>query len=245
MLAGKRVLVTGCEGMIGRELVIMLEELGAVVIHADLKHGSELREFNNCNAYCRDVDYVFHLAGIKGNPKMTSSRPADFLVPMLQFNTNMLEAARLQGVKRFLYTSSIAVENPETDKYPAFAKMAGEMQIEAYKIQYPEFGNNCVIVRPANVYGRFDDFENPDAMVITSLVHKALTEDQIEVWGNGMQIRDFINAKDVARGMIQAMEEMPEKPVNLCSGKGITIKEIAEIILKETGKPIKSILKRS
>ena len=185
-----------------------------------------------------EPEYVFHLAGIKGNPKMTKERPVDFMGPMLQFDTNMILAAQKAGVKRFLYTSSIAVENPKTDKYPAWAKQTAETLIEAMRIQYPKGTEYCV-VRPANIYGRFDNFDNLDAMVITKLIKEAISNNKLVVDTTGIkQIRDFINAKDVARGMIKAIEEMPENPINLCSGKGIRIGEIMSIIANELKIPV-------
>jgi len=251
MFEGKKVLITGGMGMIGRELIYLLCELGAEVTAVDIKNppgmplgfrfiGADLRDFKNCMELCAGKDYVFHLAGIKGNPRKTENEPADFIVPMLQMNTNILEACARNEVKRVLYTSSIAVLNMGTDFYPAWAKLTGEHQIEAYRKQ--GFKTKFCIVRPANVYGRFDNFENPNAMVITSLISKAFGRDStLEVWGDGSQIRDFINAKDVARGMIKAMREMPDKPVNLCSGKGITIRKIAEIIAKECNKKLQFV----
>ena len=119
----KKVLVTGSEGMIGKELVIQLEELEANVLWNGVdfrKYKSlDLRDKDSCEHICRMADYVFHLVGIKGSPIMTRERPVDFMGPMLQFDTNMILAAQQYGVKKFLYTSSIAVENPQTDKYPA------------------------------------------------------------------------------------------------------------------------------
>jgi len=264
----KRVLVTGSEGMIGKELVILLKELfpvnGNCELHQlDVKFGTDLRNYETCLEACKDKDYVFHLAGVKGSPKMTKERPVDFMGPMLQFDTNMILAAQKYGVKKFLYTSSIAVENPESDKYPAWAKQTAETLIEAMRIQYPVkyamgahlndtdeeiaerersgdwIGTKYVIVRPANVYGRFDNFERKDNMVITSLIKKAIDDKKLVMDKKGSeQIRDFINSKDVAKGMIQAMEQMPDKPVNLCSGEGWTIKLIAEIISKHLNIPI-------
>jgi len=243
----KRVLITGGFGMIGRELIELLLERKAKVIVSDIKpmprdyfgkvisRSADLRHFADALEVTEDVDYVFHLVGIKGNPRMTNEEPASFMAPMLQCDTNVIEAASLNGVKKFLYTSSIAVEYPDFDKYPSWAKKTAETLIEAYRIQYPNRTQFC-IVRPANVYGRFDNFENPErrGMVITSLISKAIKHhSSFEVWGDGSTIRDFINARDVARGMIQAMEQMPEKPVNLCSGEPVTIKHLAEIIAKE------------
>ncbi len=237
MFKGKKVLVTGSEGMIGKELKILLKERGALIREADIKKEFDLRDYEVCEHFCTDIDYVFHLAGIKGSPKKTTERPYDFMCPMLQFDTNMIRAAIESKVKRFLYTSSIAVENMETDFYPAWAKKTAENLIESARIQ--KFGTKFCIVRPANVYGRFDNINNPDSMVIASLIRKSLNDSFLEVWGDGSQVRDFINAKDVARGMIQAMEEMPKKPVNLCSGQGVKISTIAEFIAKQCGKKVK------
>ena len=247
----KKVLVTGHLGLIGKELYEILTELGAKIygidknycekgVNCDNPTCGDLTYKRTCEYYLDYVkpDYVFHLAGIKGNPKMTKERPVDFMGPMLQFDTNMILAAQKYGVKKFLYTSSIAVENPQTDRFPAHAKKTGEELIHAMRVQYPK-GTEYCIVRPANVYGRYDNFENPDAMVITSLISKAIKEESINIWGDGSHIRDFINAKDVAKGMIDTMEQMPFEPVHLCSGYGVTIKQIAEIISRYSGKPVK------
>lgn len=236
----KRVLVTGSEGMIGKELCILLEGLGAKVyrydknapIPHDVTHKGEVEE--TFKVY--QPDYVFHLFGVKGSALMTETSPADFLIPMLQGDTNVIEAAHKYNVKGFLYTSSITVNYPDVDIYPAHAKSTSEMVIDSLKKQGTK--TKYCIVRPSSVYGRFDNFNNDRAMVVTSLIQKSLRDEYIDVWGDGSQVRDFINAKDVARGMIKAMEDMPSKPVNLCSGKGITIKELAETIGKIVDKKV-------
>lgn len=237
----KGILITGSSGMIGKELYEILVNSSydyKFLRLADIKKGQDLRNFKTCINYTKDVDIVFLLHGVKGSPKMTKEKPASFFVPMIQSNTNMLEACRINNVEKVVYTSSIAVLNPETDLYPAFAKKAGEMQIDAYKIQYPEFGKNCFITRPANVYGKYDNFMNPDAMVITSLVRKAILDAKIEVWGDGSETREFISARDVAKGIILTMSKSPDKPVNLGSGEVHSIKEVAEILSNISGKSI-------
>ena len=264
----KKCLVTGSEGLIGKELVLQLKELGCIINCVDKKltQSDDITDITNVEVIFRTEkpDYVFHLFGVKGNPKMTKERPVDFMGPMLQGDTNMILMSQKYGVKKFLYTSSIAVENSQTDRFPACAKKTAEELIHAMRTQYNNIATcsmvDCCqvmpcevehcdvkqstefcIVRPANVYGRFDNFDNPDAMVVTSLISKAMKEDTINIWGDGSHVRDFINAKDVARGMIETMEKMPFEPVNLCSGYGVTIKQIAEIISRYTGKPIKYI----
>ena len=233
-----KILITGSCGLIGKELLIQLKENKNYKIkEADLKYGNDLRNFNECLKLTKGIDEVYSLVGIKGNPKMTNEKPIDFMGNMLQFDTNMIMAAQMNGVKKFLYTSSIAVENPETDKYPAWAKKTAEILIEAMRIQYPN-GTKYCIVRPANVYGRFDDFDKENLMVISDLIRKALKSNVLEIWGDGTQIRDFINAKDVACGMIKCMQKMPKVPINLCSGIGVTIKQVVEAIREHINKDI-------
>jgi GDP-L-fucose synthase len=262
MFKNQNVLVTGGTGMIGRPLVTMLLEKGAnvFVVSLDESHGldsrvnfvqADLTDFKNCVDACMDMDYVFNLIGVKGSPKMCKEQPADFMVPMLQFNTNMMEAARRSKVKWYLYTSSVGVYHPaevfkednvwatfpsENDRFAGWAKRIGELQAEAYSIQY---GWDCVsIVRPANVYGPYDNFDPDNAMVIPSLVRKALENDMLSVWGDGSAVRDFIHAKDVALGMIHMVENKITKPVNLGSGKGFSIKTIVDLIVKHCGKDL-------
>jgi GDP-L-fucose synthase len=252
----KRVLVTGGTGMIGRQLVEMLLAASARVrvasmddpsrAHPDAEfHRANLTRFDNCLDVCRDMDYVFHLVGVKGSPAMTAKNPANFFVPVILFNTNMMEAARQSGVRNYLFTSTVGVYAPaevfreddvwksfpsENDKFAGWAKRMGELQAEAYAIQYG--WNRISIVRPANVYGPYDNFDPANAMVIPSLIRRALSgENPFVVWGDGSPVRDFIHARDVARGMMLVMEKGYTKPVNLGSGVGITIRELVEIVV--------------
>lgn len=253
----KKVLVTGGTGLIGRPLVEMLIESGANVVVVSLDGSSraplgskfiraDLREFKNCLDVCAGKDIVFHLAGIKGSPAMTAKQPASFFVPTITFNTNVMEAARRCRVKRFLYTSTIGVYAPaevfyeddvwktfpsENDRFAGWAKRMGELQAESYKIEYG--WDNISIVRPANVYGPYDNFDPKTAMVIPSLIHRAVSgENPLVVWGDGSPVRDFIHAHDVARGMIIAIEKGINVPMNLGSGSGVTIKQLAETIVR-------------
>ena len=259
----KKILVTGGTGMIGQPLCNSLVKSGADVTIASLDdesrkpHGTkhlklDLRNFENCLDVCNGKEIVFHLAGVKGSPKMTMERPASFMVPTIQFSINMMEAARRVGVKRFLFTSSIGVYEPAeefpedavwktfpspNDKFAGWAKRICELQAEAYKIEYG--WDNISIVRPANVYGPFDNFDTNNAMVIPSLITKALNnKGPLDVWGDGSPIRDFIFSSDVASGMMLAVEKNINSPINLGSGGGITIKQIAEIIASLTNKEI-------
>ena len=252
----RNVLVTGGTGLIGQPLVKMLVDKGANITVVSLDDPDrvqqgvnfarvDLREFSNCITACENMDMVFQLAGVKGSPAMTAKRPASFFVPTITFNTNMMEAARLCGVKRYLFTSTIGVYSlaevfceddvwktfpSVNDKFAGWAKRMGELQAEAYRIEYD--WNDISIVRPANVYGTYDNFDPGNAMVIPSLIKRALDgEDPLVVWGDGSAIRDFVHARDVASGMLLVMEKEENRPVNIGSGVGCSIKEIVDIII--------------
>ena len=157
--SGRNVLVTGGTGLIGREIVRILCDAGArvkivsldrVEVDARADHVfGDLTDFRLCLELTKDMDFVFHVAGIKGSIEVTKSKPASFFVPLIMFNTNMLEACRLSKVKKAVYTSSIGayssaevfretenLDGPPMDMFPGWAKRMAEMQIKAYQIQY-------------------------------------------------------------------------------------------------------------
>ena len=250
----KKILITGGSGMIGYQLVKLLSSCNCEITVVSLDSQSQfenikfikadLRSLENCLSVTKNQNIVFHLAGVKGSPKMTSQQPASFMVPTLMFSINMMEAARRNNVENYLFTSSVGVYEPKeilleddvwktfpskNDEFAGWSKRICELQAKAYEIQYK--WNKISIVRPANVYGPFDNFDTDNAMVIPSLIKKSIDSDELKVWGDGTTIRDFIYSEDVARGMILAVQKNIKEPINLGSGIGYTIKEIAETII--------------
>ncbi len=251
---GKKCLVTGGTGLIGRQVVEMLCDAGARVTIISLDKGIEvderaiylyadLTDFDSCKKMTIDKEYVFHIAGIKGSVKVTKEKPASFFVPLLMMNTNILEACRLNNVEKVVYTSSVgAYSSAEVfkedenltgepmDMFPGWAKRMAEKQIEAYAIQYGM--KNIAIVRPANIYGPGDNFDPENAMVIPTLMHRIYNnEDPVVIWGDGSAIRDFAYSRDVAEGIVQALYYGTDgKFVNLGSGTGVSIKELVEAL---------------
>jgi len=258
----KNILVTGGTGLIGRQIVDILVETGAHVTVASLddvdthpkakKIHADLCDFSTCKRITYEIEYVFHLAGIKASPKITLERPATFFVPLLMMNTNILEASRLNGIGQLVYTSSIGAygvseifresENsdaPPMDTFPGWAKRMAEKQIEAYRI---ENGIGYSIVRLANVFGPGDNFDPENAMVISSLMAKIRRGDNpVVVWGDGSPVRDFLYSKDAAEGIIQALycgtqtysltQNDPQNEfINLGSGVGYSIRELVETL---------------
>lgn len=247
------VLIIGGNGMVGRQLTELCAEVYDEVCVADLDYTrpKDLRDdvdyvpVDMTKRYYTKIvgeyDYVFHLAGIKGSPIRAKERPADYL-PMLQFDTNVIRAVGEFQPKWFLYTSTIGVYPPmeeykedlvwhkvpsDNDRIPAYIKRMGELSCEAIKITYNY--DNISIVRPANIYGPYDNFGD-ESTVIASLIKKGYHNDIINVWGDGSPIRDFIYSKDVARGMLYMVQNKINVPVNLGSGKEVRISDIASVV---------------
>ncbi|MBN1188427.1 MAG: NAD-dependent epimerase/dehydratase family protein, partial [Dehalococcoidales bacterium] len=252
-LRNTAILVTGGTGLIGRQIVDILCNAGARVTIVSLDNimvderanhvRGDLCSFDFCKQITKDVDFVFHIAGVKGSIEVTKSKPASFFVPLLMMNTNILEACRTNSVRKAVYTSSIGayasaevfretenLEGPPMDMFPGWAKRMAELQVQAYKIQYGL--ENIAIVRPCNVYGPGDNFDPDNAMVIPSLMYRIFKkENPVLVWGDGSAVRDFAYSRDVAEGVIQALYYGTGGGfVNLGSGKGYTVRELVETL---------------
>ena len=259
-----KILITGASGMVGKHLVDMCLDKGYYVRATDIRYDdrydiyvknfefyqADLRDFDDCKNVVTGMDAVFQVAGVKGSPKRAAEQPNDYFTPMLQMNTNMAEAARLQGVDWYVYTSTVGVYQPaevfkeddvwktypsENDKYAGWVKRLGELQLDCFETHYGL--KNYSIVRPANIYGEYDEF-GEESTVIASLVKKGCNDKLLSVWGDGTPIRDFIHAEDVARGILMSYENKITEPINLGSGDGVRIKDIASIVATHYGKEI-------
>jgi GDP-L-fucose synthase len=260
--SGKTVLVAGGTGVIGIPTVKRLTDFGAQVRVVSMDSESyaakvlptsvcfqrrDLTKLEACAEATEGQQVVFNLVGIKGSTGIGETKVASYLVPMLWFQTNLMEAAFRNGVERFLFTSSICgypesrePKREETfwdglpkqnDRIPGLAKRIGEVQGEAY---LKEYGWDAVrIVRPSNVYGPYDDFDPRTAQVIPALIRRVLDcENPLTVWGNGQAIRDFVYSDDVADWILRVVADGPPcVPLNLGSGIGISLKELAETIV--------------
>lgn len=249
---GKRVLVTGATGMIGRHVADLLVKRGAIVVTCSIDNviydqytfcNYDLMNQSDCYRLCDHCDCVFHVAGVKGSPKMNIEQPANFFDGNAIMGLNMLRAAKHKRVKRYLFVSSIGVYNfsipilfedsvwdnfpSKYDWYPGWAKRICELQIGAYKEQFGNQFESLSIVRPSNVFGEYDNFNPETAMAVPALIARIVSgENPLKVWGNGSNIRDFIYAGDVARCCIEILEKGIEEPLNVGSGYGCSIKDL-------------------
>ena len=263
MYSDKNILVTGGTGMIGSHLVELLLEKNAnvrIVAHEreippeledkglDVVSG-DLTEKKFVEESVKGMDYVFHLAAYTGGLGRTSTHPASTLTPNLIMDGNILECAKNEGIKRFLYASCTCVypndektleeedawkgNPPEVHASYSWSKRMGERQAIAY---HKEYGMNIAIVRPSNSYGPRDSDDLETAHALGSLIMKAINKmDPFVIWGDGNPIREYIYARDAAKGMLLAMENYcVGDPINLASGEFVSISELARKILKIT-----------
>ncbi len=248
----KNVLIAGGTGMVGQALIPKLKKHGAKIYIASMDNKNlspkgikkffktNLININNCLKVTKKMDCVINLLGITGSPKINFSNPGSFMMSNLYCAVNLLYASEKNKVKRYLYTSTYGVYGEKSnmkekdmwshfpspnDKYAGWAKRMGELQIEAYKKEFKFKGLH--VIRPANIYGPYANFNPKNSMVVASIIKRVLDgENPLKVWGDGKAIRDFIYSDDVADAIIKVINNNIQIPINVGSGKGISIKKL-------------------
>jgi GDP-L-fucose synthase len=256
-LSDKAICVTGGEGFLGRNVVATLADHGCrnvfTVSHAE--YDLLLRE--DIERLYRDVkpQVVIHLASVVGGIGANSRSPGRFFYENLIMGTQIMEAARLNQVEKFVqigtvcaypkFTSVPFKEDDLWNGYPeetnapyGIAKKALLVQAQAYRDQY---GFNAIYLMPENLYGPGDNFDPDSSHVIPALIKK-FAEAQtsgaatVNVWGSGKATREFLYVTDAATGIVLATEHYDRRePVNLGSGQEISIRDLAQLIAAETG----------
>lgn len=260
----KKILVTGGAGFIGTNLIIRLLEMNNnnIYIRASI-HKKEpfirnsrieylrcdLTNGADCQKAVKDIDYVIMCAANTSGAAVMENTPLAHVTPNVIMNTLMLDAAYKGGVKKFLFISSNSVypvteypvKEDEMMKGDLFEKYfcVGWMkrftevlcQMYAQKIKNPM---KTVVVRPANIYGPYSDFEWESSHVVPALIRKVVERhNPIEVWGDGNDIKDLIYIDDFIGGLLLAMEKIEEfEAVNIATGRPISVRQALQAILE-------------
>ena len=266
-------LVTGGAGFIGSHLLDELVDRNARVIVADdfsrggvehIEHVLDDIELRPVDLTTRsgairateDVDHVFHLAASVGGIHYIQRENVGGLTPSVLMNQQMLEAARINDIDKFLFASSACIYRQEHDDLNRFseeqaipadphstygwAKVLGEVACQAY---HEDCDIDTGMVRIFNCYGPRENLDPESSHVIPSLCRKVIEEPDggsIELFGDGTQERGFIYVTDLVDGMIRTIESKVDgEPINLGNGEEVvTINELAETIIDISGKDI-------
>jgi UDP-glucose 4-epimerase len=263
-LEGAKVLVTGGAGFIGSELTRQLSgEKAFVTVVDNLVNGrrenldgvlgercrltvADVRDQNKMGALMRGADVVFHLACLGVRHSIHSPRENHDVNATATLG--LLESARANSAKRFVYVSSSEVYGtarwaPMTEDHPTFpmtvygsSKLAGECYTRAFSCTY---GYPTVVVRPFNAYGPRCHHEGDSGEVIPKFVLRCWAGKPMVVFGDGKQTRDFTYVGDTARGILQAgfSDKAVGETINLGYGAEITISDLAQEVGQALGRP--------
>jgi len=256
--ANKRILVTGGAGFLGSFLTEKLTKERGVnheSIRVPRSQNNDLRIWDNCVKTVKNADVVIHLAARVGGIGFNRENPATLFYDNAVMGIQLMEAARREGVEKFVaigtvcaypkYTRVPFKEEDIWNGYPeetnapyGIAKKILLVQAQAYRQQY-DF--NAIYLLPVNLYGPRDNFDPKSSHVIPALIRKMIDakmegRKEVTVWGTGKASREFLYVEDAAEAILLAAEKYNKPdPVNLGSGKEITIKALVDLIAGLSG----------
>ncbi|MFC1574231.1 NAD-dependent epimerase/dehydratase family protein [Candidatus Latescibacterota bacterium] len=265
MFKNAKALVTGGTGLIGANLILKLLSLGCTVratIHKNppvIEDDSieyiqaDLTNMDDCKRATEDMDFVFMCAANTSGAAVMATTPLAHVTPNVVMNAQIMEAAYLAKVKKFLFISSSAAYPPSGARPVREEEMFNGDPEEIYYsvgwmkkyaeilcIIYSQKIKNpmpCVVIRPSNSYGPYDKYDFGKSHMCAAMLRRVVERhDPIEVWGTGDDVRDLIYIDDLIDGIILSMEKTDlYKAVNIASGKGHTVKEVLQTFIEVDG----------
>lgn len=254
---GKKILITGGNGFLGRHLIQKLLEKGSLKKNIFVPDSNEydLRKESVCKKVVKGVDIVIHLAANVGGIGYNQAYPGTLFYDNVLLGVFMMDEARKAGVQKFVSIGTVCAypkftpvpfrEENLWDGYPeetnapyGIAKKVLLVQGQSYRKQY---GFNAIYLLPVNLYGPGDKFDPKQSHVIPALIKKfydAKTKNlqEVVVWGTGKATREFLYVEDAARAILLATEKYDKsEPINIGASFEISIGNLAKLIQKLVG----------
>ena len=258
MDSNSKVFVAGHKGLVGSAIIRNLESKHYENVYWIGREVCDLRDKSQVDHYFEQSkpEYVFLAAAKVGGIGANNDYPAEFIYDNLMIQSNIIDAAYRNGVKKLVFLGSSCIYpkmakqpitedalmtgplEPTNDAY-ATAKIAGIRMCRAYRQQY---GFNAISLMPTNLYGPNDNFDHNTSHVLPAMISKfdgSLNKSEhweVELWGDGTPKREFLHVDDLAEACIKCMQDYDEsEPINVGTGEDVTIKELAETIAGVVG----------
>ena len=251
--AGKKILITGGAGFIGSfvvEHLVTARGVDPADIVVPRSRDCDLRELEHARRAVKGCQIVFHLAAQTGGIAFSRSHPASQYYNCALINLMTLEAARQEGVERFVGVANLlaypaAAPSPLREEHVHDGAIASTHLgiglskrdlVDMGEMYHREFGMNVTVMLPANAYGPRDRFDPAISHVIPATIRKCFHEPELVVWGDGSPTRDFLYVEDLAAGLVLAAERLEgSQCVTLASGQEISIRDLVHLIARLTG----------
>ncbi len=247
-----RVFVAGHAGLVGSAVLRKLKAEGYANLLVARRDQLDLRDQAAVNYWFRAnrPEYVYLVAGTVGGIMANSTRPAEFLYDNMMIHGTVVHASHLYDVTKLLYLGSSCIYprhatqpitedqlltgplEPTNEAY-ALAKITGIKLCSSYRTQY---GRNFISAMPTNLYGPNDNFDLNSSHVLPALIRKfhdakASAATQVEIWGTGSPMREFLHVDDLADACLFLMEHYEEKGhINVGTGEDLSIRALAELV---------------
>ena len=258
MDSNSKVFVAGHNGLVGSAIIRNLEKKSYKDVYWISRDNCDLRNKERVDAYFEQAkpEYVFLAAAKVGGILANRDHPAEFIYDNLMIQTNIIDAAYRNGVKKLVFLGSSCIY-PKMAKQPitedellaghlessndayAIAKIAGIRMCRAYRQQY---GFNAISLMPTYLYGPNDNFDHNSSHVLPALIskfHGSLEKSKhwvVKLWGDGSPKREFLHVDDFAEACYTCMQDYEEEEhINVGTGEDVTIKELAETIVDVVG----------
>ena len=267
MEKSSRIFIAGHHGLVGSAITMFLSDAGYSDLIVKSRKELDLMNFVAVEGFFREYkpEYVFLAAAKVGGIHANNTYPAEFLFHNLSIQSNIIHQAYKYQVKKLLFLGSSCIYpkmspqpikeeyllsgllEPTNEAY-AIAKIAGIKMCQSYNRQY---GTNFISVMPTNIFGINDNFHPEDSHVIAALIqrfHKTKQENkkQISIWGSGNPRREFLFADDLADACVFLMNNYDDSEIiNVGTGKEITIKDLAELIMEVVDFPVELVFDKS